>query len=43
MLRACTFRANLCHPVHERLDAFLLEQKDLWSAAWEIPIQGRVA
>ena len=35
MLRAYTFTANLCHPVHERLDAFLLEQKDLWNAAWE--------
>ena len=35
MLRAYTFTANLSRPVHERLDAFLLEQKDLWNAALE--------
>lgn len=35
MLRAYTFTANLSRPVHERLEAFLLEQKDLWNAALE--------
>ena len=35
MLRNYSFTANLSRSVHERLDAFLLEQKDLWNAALE--------
>ena len=39
MLRNYSFTAHLSRPVHERLDAFLLEQKDLWNAA----LQERIA
>ena len=39
MLRTYTFTAHLSRPVHERLDAFLREQKDLWNAA----LQERIA
>ena len=35
MLRTYSFTANLSRPVHERLDAFLREQKDLWNAGLE--------
>ena len=35
MLRTYSFTANLSRSVHERLDAFLLEQKDLWNATLE--------
>ena len=35
MLRNYSFTANLSRPVHERLDSFLREQKDLWNAGLE--------
>ena len=35
MLRNFRFTAHLSRPVHERLDAFLAEQKDLWNSGLE--------